>query len=91
LLQQVLGDPLLALARPGGACDSRETHVPAPLMVLRPKLSDSARDQLNGATLERDAQEVRGLRCRILGRRARRLCPKFFIDPVSFQILATSL
>jgi len=72
LLQQVLSDPLLALARPGGACDSRETHVPAPvLMVHRSKLSDPARDQLIGATLERDAQEIRDLRYSLLGRRAR--------------------
>ena len=40
-------------------------------MVLRPELSDTARDQLIGATLERDAQEIRSLRCSLLGRRAR--------------------
>lgn len=82
LLQQVLGDPLLALARLGGACHSHETHAQV-LMVHRSKLSDTACDQLIGATLERDAQEIRELRYSLLGRRAcRGLYWRLFTDLV---------
>ena len=53
LLQHVLDDPLLALARTGGklVCHVRRTSVLASI-IYRSKLSSSARRSFDGTTLE---------------------------------------
>jgi len=63
LLQHVLDDPLVALARTGG--EFRLSHMRSESVsafaIYRSEFSDSARCSLDGATLERDASEI----CRI--------------------------
>ena len=61
-------------------------------VTSRPKLSNSTRCPFNGATLERDAQEIRSLRYSLLGRQAQTspLSVSYLTQYHVFQILATS-
>jgi hypothetical protein len=67
LLQHVLDDPLLALARPGGKSVRHMWRYVSAYVTYRSELSNFARRSLDGAALERDAQEIRSLRYSLLG------------------------